>query len=183
MREGTSAIVHEGVGAAAGAVQGGAGFVGSVFRDPRTREEQTWDEIVAYTDVFRVGEDRLQVEARGGPLAGGGTVDLRLLVRASAETLSQGFTHFAIVHVRDENAPIAGRLFGAPIYGADTVWIGNYEDFVASRYERDYAAAPQAWFAPSTVAVVAMMNDDNRRANRAFNARAVYDSLKVRGGM
>jgi len=157
-------------------------YVGEIFRDPRTQEEQTWDEIAAYTEVSRIGADRLAIEARGGPLTGGGTVDLRLLVRTSAETLTQGYTHFAIVHVRDRNRPIAGQLFGTPIYGADTVWIGAYEDYVASRYERDYAMAPRAWLKPGVEAVVVMMNDDNRRSSRAFNARDVYDSLVVEGG-
>ncbi|WP_417484090.1 hypothetical protein [Maricaulis salignorans] len=154
-------------------------YVGEVFRDPRTQEEQTWDEIIAYTDVSRIGADRLNVDARGGPLAGGGTVDLRVLVRASAETLTQGYSHFAIVHVRDRNMPIAGRLFGTPIYGSETSWIGTYEDFVASRYERDYAAAPRAWLHPGVEVVVLMLNADSRRASRAFNAREVYDSLVV----
>ena len=187
VREGATSAVHGGVNVATGAVRNGAGglasSVGDVFRDPRTAEEQTWDEIVAYTEVFRIGADRLQLQASGGPLAGGGTVDLRLLVRASAETLTQGYSHFAIVHVRDDNMPIAGRLFGTPIYGSETVWIGTYEDFVANRYERDYAAAPRAWVAPSMTAIIVMMNEDDRRSRRAFGARAVYESLKVRGGM
>jgi hypothetical protein len=153
--------------------------VGDVFRDPRTQEEQTWDEIIAHTQTARIGSDRLSIEARGGALAGGGTVDLRLLVRASSETLTQGYTHFAIVHVRDLNQPIAGRLFGTPIYGSETVWIGSYEAFVASRYERDYGAAPRAWTRPGVAAVVHMMNTDTRRSSRAFNAREVYDSLIV----
>ena len=159
-----------------------AQYLGDVFRDPRTQQEQTWDEIIGNTDVSRIGADRLNVEARGAALAGGGIVDLRLLVRAGSETLSQGYTHFAIVHVRDRNLPISGRLLGSPIYGSETVWIGSYENFVANRYERDYAAAPRAWIRPGMVAVVRMMNEDNRRSARAFNAREIYDSLVVDGG-
>lgn len=154
-------------------------FIGEVFRDPRSQQEQTWEEIAAHTELVRIGADRLSIEARGGPATGAGTVDLRLLVRASAQTLHEGYTHFAIVHVRDRNLPIAGRLFGSSVYGSETVWIGNYESYVASRYERDYAAAPRAWIRPGVEAVILMLNEEDRRSRRAFDARAVYDSLIV----
>ncbi|GGH05229.1 hypothetical protein GCM10007420_22120 [Glycocaulis albus] len=78
--------------------------------------------------------------------------------------------------------PVAGRLFGTPVYGSQTVWIGSYEDYVANRYERDYAAAPRTWLRPGVAAVVVMLDEDDRRSRRAFDARAVYTSLVVEGG-
>lgn len=159
------------------------GAASSIFRDPRSQEIQSWEEIIAHTDVVRVSHERLAVEARGNPLEGGGTVDLRLLVRAAAETLRTEHSHFAIVHVRDRNAPIAGGMFGAGIYGSETVWIGDYEGFVASRYERDYGAAPRAWMRPGVEAVILMLDESDRRAARAFEARAVYDNLIIEDGL
>jgi len=150
-----------------------------LFRDPRSQETQSWQEVREFTQVIPVGNDRLRIEARGGALAGGERVDLRLLVRASAETLERGYTHFAIVHIRDDNRLIGGALGSQPVYGAETVWIGNYEELVASRYERDYGPGPWNWVDPVAIAVVLMMHEDDRRATRAFDASGVYRTLLV----
>ncbi|WP_156947837.1 hypothetical protein [Hyphomonas sp. L-53-1-40] len=125
----------------------------------------------------QVESDRIVVEAWGNPGTGIDKIEMRVLARAASEALDSGYAHFALVHVSDRNLPMGGGLGPAPIAGAEPVWIGDYESLVYNRYERDHAAAPRTWVLPGLRAVVVMLSEGDRRADRGFEASEVFDHL------
>ncbi len=102
-------------------------------------------------------------------------VELRLLARAGSEAERLGFSHFVILHIRDRNLPLAGGLNSMSIFGADEKRITTYEALVRDRYERDYAAAPRAWWNPGLTAIVQPINAED--GEDAFPALELYDTL------
>lgn len=119
--------------------------------------------------------DRVIIDAWGPARTSLETVELRLLARAGAEVNKLGYTHFVILHVRDRNLPIAGSFSGASIFGSDEKRIGTYEALVRDRYERDYGAAPRAWWNPGLTAVIQPLNAAEDEI--AFNAGELYETI------
>lgn len=143
----------------------------------RTEEEKAWAALLNNSDVRHVGDDRLIVEAWGSPGTSMEVIELRILARAGAEVDRLGKSHFAIVHIRDRNQPVSNGLFSDSIFGADEVWIGNYETLVRSRYERDYGFALRQWVGPALSAVVVPLSEDELGKKDAFDALNMYDTL------
>lgn len=146
----------------------------------KTEDEKAWRLLESNSDVRRVSDDQLIIEAWGRPLTDMETIEIRLLARSGAEAARLGYSHFAILHLRDRNLPIAGGLYNDSIFGADEQWIGSYDALVRSRYERDYSAAPRSWAGPGLTAVVQLLKDDDARSDEAFEAYALYENLKTR---
>jgi hypothetical protein len=160
-----------------------AGFVRELWPDPVPPMERTWSKIEHNTAVTWITDDTARIEARGGPLTGIETVELRLLARAAGEGASRGASRFKIVHLRDRNYASAGRLFGMPLEAGRTSHIGSYQDLAASRYERDWAAAPRAWAHPGLTAVVVFTEEQPTRRRPLFEVEDVYRNLVVDGVM
>lgn len=158
--------------------------VRSLFPDPVDPMERTWDTVESNTAVTWITDDTVRIEARGGPLTGIETVELRLLARAAGEGAARGRARFKITHLRDRNYSSAGNLFGGAAFDAGrTTHIGAYEDLVASRYERDWSAAPRAWTSPGLTAVVVYTDEAPTRRRPLFEVEAVYRNLVVDGVM
>ena len=88
-----------------------AGAVRALWPDAVPPQERVWRKIHSNTAVTGITRDTVRIEARGGPLTGIETVELRLLARAAAEGLERGYEYFEITHLRDRNYASAGRLF------------------------------------------------------------------------
>ncbi len=100
------------------------------------------------------------------------------------EGAARGLPRFKIVHLRDRNYSAAGNLFGGLAFDAGrTTHIGAYEDLAASRYDRDWSAAPRAWAHPGLTAVVVFTDDAPTRRRPLFDVEAVYRNLVVDGVM
>ena len=160
-----------------------AGFVRGLWPDPVPPAERTWRRIESNTAVTWIGDDTARIEARGGPFTGIETVELRLLARAAGEGAARRASRFKIVHLRDRKYAGAGRLFGFPLEAGRTTHIGAYEDLVASRYERDWAAPPRAWVHPGLTAVVIFTEDDPTRRRPLFEVEETYRNLVMDGMM
>ncbi|MFP4520426.1 MAG: hypothetical protein ACLFQ5_13340, partial [Oceanicaulis sp.] len=107
----------------------GVTAVRSLFPDPVDPMERTWNKVESNTAVTWITDDTARIEARGGPLTGIETVELRLLARAAGEGAARGHPRFKIVHLRDRNYSAAGNLLGAMAFDAGrTTHIGAYED-------------------------------------------------------
>ncbi|MGJ3230270.1 MAG: hypothetical protein ACFE0P_00560 [Oceanicaulis sp.] len=166
----------------------GVTAVRSLFPDPVDPMERTWDVVESNTAVTWITDDTVRIEARGLALTGAETPEtfgsLRLLARAAADGAARGHERFKIVHLRGRNYASAGNLFGGMAFDAGrTTHIGGYEDLVASRYERDWSAAPRAWAHPGLTAVVVYTNDAPTRRRPLFDVEAVYRNLVVDGVM
>ena len=162
--------------------------VQSLFPDPVDPMERTWDVVESNTKVTWITDDTVRIEARGGPLTGIETPEtsgsLRLLARAAGEGAARGHERFKITHLRDRNYASAGNLLGGVAFDAGrTTHIGAYEDLVASRYERDWSAAPRAWTSPGLTAVVVFTDAAPTRRRPLFDVEAVYRNLVVDGVM
>lgn len=158
--------------------------VRSLFPDPVDPAERAWAQVEHNTAVTWITDDTARIEARGAPLTGIETVELRLLARAAGEGAARGRERFKITHLRDRNYASAGNLFGAMAFEAGrTTHIGTYEDLVASRYERDWSAAPRAWGSPGLTAVVVFTDEAPTRRRPLFDVEAVYRNLVVDGVM
>ncbi len=72
---------------------------------------------------------------------------------------------------------MSGGLGPPPVFGAEPVWIGDYESLVYNRYERDHAAAPKGWIVPGLRAVIVLLPEGDRRISRSFEASEVFDYL------
>lgn len=156
----------------------------SLFPDRVDPMERTWAKVESNTAVTWITDDTARIEARGGPLTGIETVELRLLARAAGEGAVRGHPRFKIVHLRDRNYSAAGNLLGGMAFDAGrTTHIGAYEDLAASRYERDWSAAPRAWTSPGLTAVVVFTEDAPTRRRPLFDVEAVYRNLVVDGVM
>ena len=160
------------------------GVVRDFWPDPVAPEERTWRSVEFNTDVTWITDDTARIEARGGPLTGIETVELRLLARAAGEGAQRGASRFKIVHLRDRNYASAGRLFGGISYDAGrTTHIGSYPDLAASRYDRDWSAAPRAWTHPGLTAVVVFTDDAPTLRRPLFEVETVYRNLVADGVM
>ncbi len=163
--------------------------VRSLFPDPVDPMERTWDKVESNTAVTWITDDTARIEARGAPMTGIETVELRLLARAAAEGAERGHPRFKIVHLRDRNYSAAGNLLGGMAFDAGrTTHIGAYEDLAASRYERakkreNRSAAPRAWAHPGLTAVVVFTDEAPTRRRPLFEVEAVYRNLVVDGVM
>jgi hypothetical protein len=108
----------------------------------------------------------------------------RRVAGPGGEGAARGMERFKIVHLRDRNYAAAGNLFGGLAFDAGrTIHIGAYEDLAASRYERNWSAAPRAWTSPGLTAVVVYTNDTPTRRRPLFDVEAVYRNLVVDGVM
>ena len=164
------------------------GALRELWPDPVPPAEQTWAKVESNTAVTWITDDTARIEARGGPLTGIETPktpgSLRLLARAAAEGAERGRARFKIVHLRDRNYSAAGNLFGGLAFDAGRIThIGAYEDLAASRYDRDWSAAPRAWTHPGLTAVVVFTDEAPTRRRPLFEVEAVYRNLVVDGVM
>jgi hypothetical protein len=161
-----------------------AGFVRSLWPDAVPPAERTWRSVDFNTNVTWVTDTTARIEARGGPLTGIETVELRLLARAAGEGARLNYPRFKIIHLRDRNQASAGQLFGMPAFdAARTRHIGSYEDLVASRYERDWSMAPRAWTHPGLTAVVIFTREAPTRREPLFEVEQLYRNLVTDGEM
>lgn len=166
-------------------VQDVAGFVREFWPDPDPvpPEARTWRSIHFHTAVTGITADTVRIEARGAPLTGIETVELRLLARAAAEGIERGYDYFEITHLRDRNYASAGRLFGVPLHAGRHDPIGSYTALAESRYERDWSAAPRAWTHPGLTAVVEYTDEPPTRHRERFEAGEVYRNLVSDGDL
>ena len=155
----------------------------SIMGGNATEEEKAWTLLATFSDVRKVTEDEYVIEAWGRPMTDMEVVERRLLARAGAETVREGYTHFAFIHLRDRNLPIAGGIYSDSIFGADKQWIGTYDELVRSRYERDFSAAPRNWAGPGLTAVMIPLNEGDPRWEKSFHAQSLYENLKARDNL
>ncbi|MEO1662607.1 MAG: hypothetical protein AAFR51_16575 [Pseudomonadota bacterium] len=137
---------------------------------------EAWDKLVFRSEVRSIGNDRLEIKAKGALGNGIQKVEDMLLARAAAETVREGYDGFYISYLTYESEfPL--HLTNGFISFPETVEITTYEAFLSYSKEQRMMMSASAIGFKKIRCVIVMVKHGAPRIADYFNAEELFENL------
>lgn len=149
--------------------------------DPAREDDlmRVWYDIIKWTDALKLSDQRLSINSRGRFFGSKRHSETNFFIRASAETMREGYDGFVIVHL--DYLDVRPKLISITpdISFAGKRWIGNYEDFRENLNEQNMFSGPKKARRKTMDGVIMMVNDEDYPNRDRFDANEIYMNYLV----
>ena len=139
---------------------------------------KAWNKLTHRTTVQAVGNNRLEIEARGSLGNGIQKVEDTFLTRAAAETVREGYDGFVITYLTYESEFPVSFTNGFTSF-PETVDISTYEEFLSYSKEQRIMVSAGAMNFKRIKGVIVMVKKDDRRYGTYFDADDLFENFIV----
>lgn len=148
----------------------------SEFERREAERSKAWNKLTHRTAVQAVGNDRLDIEAKGSLGNGIQKVEDTFLTRAAAETVREGYDGFVITYLTYESqfpVHITNGFTSFP----ETVEISTYEEFLSYSKEQRIMMSAGALNFKKIRGVIVMIKKDDPRHGIYFDANELFENF------
>jgi hypothetical protein len=139
---------------------------------------KAWDKLTFRTSVQAVGNNRLEIEARGSLGKGIQKVEDTFLTRAAAETIREGYDGFIISYLDYESQFPVSMTNGFTSF-PETVEISTYEEFLSYSKEQRIMMSAGAMNFKKIRGVIVMLKEEDNRLGAYFDADELFENFIV----
>lgn len=139
---------------------------------------RAWNKLTFRTSVQAVGNDRLEIEARGSLGNGIQKVEDTFLTRAAAEAVREGYDGFIITYLTYESQFPVYMSNGFTSF-PETVEISTYEEFLSYSKEQRIMMSAGAMNFKKIRGVIVMVKEKDNRLGAYFDADELFENFIV----
>lgn len=139
--------------------------------------DKIYKEVSHSTKATKYSDNRIKIHSDGALIGTNDRSELDFFIRAAAETLTEGYDGFVVVHL-DYYKPGPRLLSLTPnLNMSSDRWIGTYESFLRHRNEKNMFETRSGVNRKVRQGVILMINDADFPNRDRFDATQIYQNL------